>query len=278
MLNHSTVPRDTLRRWRQTVAYEKRRCPPPPPPFSPSTVNAKTPQSQTTDESSQGPEIQKKQLAVWEDTLKSPLYSSTGAPICSPIPFACLLFCACPCSSSKLLMSVPLCHSSFGARWKRLMKSTNFSKNNSKWKRFSFLSWNREKDKKSTSAYTDIAVILYVCLTLTDFLCFLLNFFWKHMLLYWFFLCRVQYFSHFTVSHPRRSAICRRIIMKHSHFCRTFISNCKYSSNDLPSPNLSQRSCCVPFLSKPLHKPLFAMCLCYVAYTDQAKHCDHKKS
>lgn len=174
-------------------------------------------------------------------------------------------------------MSVPLCHSSFGARWKRLMKSTNFPKQ-LQMKRFLSSPEIGGKKDKSTSAYTDIAVILYVCLTLTDFLCFRLICFWKHMLLYWFSCVVCNIFP--TLQYLIRGDL--QYAAELSWSIATFVGHLLVTANTLqmtyPSPNLSQRGCCVPFLSKPLHKPLFAMCLCYVAYTDQAKHYDHKES
>lgn len=94
-------------------------------------------------------------------------------------------------------MSVPLCHSSGGS-----LKETN-EKHRFQTPNKRFLS-SPELGKKSTSAYTDIAVNFMFALRL-------LTFFLTHAA-YWFSCVVCNIFPH-TVSHPRRSAKCCRVII-----------------------------------------------------------------
>lgn len=161
-------------------------------------------------------------------------------------------------------MSVPLCHSSGGP-----LKETN-EKSKLATPNEPFLSSPERKQKKHFSLYRHCCN--FYVLPYAHWLFFFLFIFFKNICCLLVSLCRVQYSPHITVSHLRRSAICHRIILTHSHFCRTFTSNCSHSSNDLPSWIWS-----VPLSIEPMHKA-FALCLCYAACTNQAKHCDHGKS
>lgn len=116
----------------------------------------------------------------------------------------------------QLLMSVPLCHSSGGS-----LKETNEKHQFQFQINVFFPLLNSRRKKKSTSAYTDIAVI-FVCLTPTDF-------FLKTHAAYCFSCVVCNIFPH-TVSHLRQSAICRRVII---WSIATFVGHLLVTANTL---------------------------------------------
>lgn len=148
-------------------------------------------------------------------------------------------------------MSVPLCHSSGGS-----LKETNekhqFQLQINVF--FSLLNWK----KKHFSLYRHCRNF---CLPYADWLFF----FFENTCCLLVFLCRVQYFSTYSISSEE---ICNSLWiyhMKHSHFCRTFISNCEYSSNDLPFQIFTQSSWCIPFLLN--HCTILLLCVCVTLHT-----------